>query len=151
MANKGKLLGVLVVAVAAGAYSLKLYSRASGNFNEMQMRAKRSEAAATTRAIRAAELAYYEAHGRYVQTGVPHPRPVIDLDGEQAPWTADNAGFVELGWEPEHPLRGAYWVTTTGGGFEVHGVIDCDGDGDPAHYVATDSIEVEYLAGPEVY
>jgi hypothetical protein len=48
-------------------------------------------------------------------------------------------------------VRGGYWVEATATGFTVRGVIDADGDGVPAEYMATESQGPTLLTPPDVY
>lgn len=84
--------------------------------------------------IRAAELTLIDVFGE----------PTACLDREQAlallgpaPREWESAPcWVSIGWQPEGPVRGAYWVEVTGEEFTVHGVAP-DGQGGLVEVVAT--------------
>lgn len=58
-----------------------------------------------------------------------------------------------LGWAPDGPVRGSYWVEVSPDGldFTVFGVADIDGDGQQAWYTATKSINTVFLNSNDVY
>ena len=50
---------------------------------------------------------------------------------------ADSGGFKDLNWTPPPKVAGAYWIVADERTFEVTGIIDADGDGSFATYIAT--------------
>ena len=124
--------GRLSAAMTAG---LGMAMAAAGpKFQEMQLKAKRAEVPGTLDEIYAAELARQAAGQGFVALE-PAPQAADALSGEEVEWTASQ-GWSELGWQPEGKVRGTYWVEVSSDGetFEVHGLIDADGDGRRAHY-----------------
>ena len=121
------------------------------NYRDMALQAKAAEVPANVEAIRAAEQAHIAAHGRPLAAG-PAPVAVDALRPNPQPWPPGTA-FDTLGWAPEGPVRGTYAVRLTedGSGFVVHGWIDGDGDGVPAHFTATGDRPVERQTGRRVY
>lgn len=61
--------------------------------------------------------------------------------------------WSKIGWTPTKPLAGGYWVELTddGANFIVHGVIDTDGDGQVAEFVATADKPVERVTPEGVW
>ncbi len=126
------------------------------NFIMMQLKAKRSEVPTTVDAIRQAELAWFAGNGEYLACGSEDsastnlgklPQPLAD---------ATAACFRRLGWEPKGDLRGGYWVDVGErddgtAGFEVWGVSDVDGDGEPAIYMATEADMAEMQSAEDLY
>jgi hypothetical protein len=88
--------------------------------------------------IRAAQIAHRAVHGSYVEVLEPVPRPAEALNNQQVDWPEGSA-FDQLDWAPVGRVAGTYWVELGQGGdsFVVHGLIDADGDGTPAHFTAT--------------
>lgn len=122
------------------------------NYIEMQHRANRAEVPANVAGIKTAQLAYDAAFDTFVPVPQPHPRPAERLDAEAVDWPSGSR-FDTLGWSPDGPVRGTYWVEVRPDGedFVVHGMIDDDGDGIPAHYTATKTINALLLTPSGVY
>jgi type II secretory pathway pseudopilin PulG len=106
------------------------------NFVAFQLKAKRSEVPANVDSIRIAELAYRAGFDQYAAAG-SESEAARSLTPDAHPWVP-SADFDRIAWRPDSNVRGGYWVVLVGDGFEVHGIIDADGDGVPAHYVATE-------------
>ncbi len=121
------------------------------NFVAMQQKARRAELPGALAEIRIAEMAYEAAFDEFLALP-PSPRPVEALSREAVPWPRPEA-WERLGWRPDEDLRGTYWVEVSeDGGFVVHGMIDADGDGVPAHYtVSKDETEPVQLTPKDVY
>ena len=126
------LLGMMVCVALVGIGA----SIAIPAFVGMNMKAKRAEVPANVDGIKTAQLAYDAAFDTFVHIPEPWPRPVGALGRSQVRWDP-GSDFDTLGWAPDGQVRGTYWVVVHGDDFEVHGMIDADGDGQPAHYMAT--------------
>jgi len=74
------------------------------------------------------------------------------LDGEQCSWSSGST-FDKLGWGPDGNVRGTDQVELDPNGYDfiVHGWIDADGDGFPAHYTATKSVNPVMVTPNNVY
>jgi len=142
----GSVLGMLGL-VCAG----MMAAVAIPDFIAMGSRAKRAEVPANVKGIRVALEVYNSESGGYVGTGI-WPRPLQMLDKDPHAWSSDSA-FDTLGWRPDGNVRGAYQVEVAPSGrdFIVHGWIDSDGDGVPAHYTATKSVNAVLVTPNDVY
>jgi len=118
------------------------------NFVAMQYRAKRAEAPSYVDGIKTAELAYDAAFDTFV--AVPPMVPDSSPGKAQRGWPSGSA-FDTLGWGPGGEVRGSYWVDVQGNNFVVHGIIDVDGDGKPAHYTATKTINAVMVTTNDTY
>ncbi len=120
-------------------------------FLVMGRKAKVGEVFMNVDGIKTAQAAYMAEHGSFLPAG-PHPRPVEALDPQQAEWTSGSA-FDVLGWSPDGPVRGTYQVVVLpdSSDFIVHGWIDADGDGVPAHVTATRSANAERVTRKRVH
>ena len=108
------------------------------NFVAMQLKAKRAEVPGNVDGIKSAQMAYDAAHDGFV-TAAHNPGETGVSKAQQA-WTA-TANFTALGWSPDGSVRGSYATTDLGGlDFNVEGVSDVDGDGTPANYSATKTL-----------
>lgn len=112
------------------------------NFVMMQLKAKRAEVPTHVDAIAAAERAWFAANGSYLACGTEE-QAVALVGKEPRAWAEDPAAecFAKLGWQPDGPVRGGYWViagTDEEGqpAFVAFGASDVDGDGDVAVYRA---------------
>ena len=125
------VLGLLVVCFGL------VMAFALPRFLVMGRKAKVGELEMNVNGIKTAQAAYMAEHGSFLPAG-PHPRPVEALGPGQAEWTSGSA-FDELGWSPDGPVRGTYQVVVLpdSSDFIVHGWIDADSDGVPAHFTAT--------------
>ncbi len=101
-------------------------------------------------AIFIAELGYEAAFDAFV-AAEPAPRRVEQLSAEPLDWVG-NESFNNLGWRPDGPVRGTWWVEVTpdGESFTVYGAIDEDGDGVPARARRVKDGTVERLTPPEI-
>ena len=119
------------------------------NFVSMQYKTKRSEVPINLKAIKTLQEAYEADFGFYIPAAPYPPAP------SQTPqnWNVTSSGgFFTLGWVPMGDVRGSYSVTTTSTDFRAVGVIDVDGDGVYATYVATKSTNpIMPLTSPDVY
>ena len=100
--------------------------------------------------IRVAERAYQSTFGAFVPVE-PWPRAILEVgkgavEVDRAQIEAST--YWKIGWEPSGPLHGVYWVEVSpdGNDMAVHGILDADGDGVPAHFVSTDD-EVMLVTG----
>ncbi len=120
------------------------------NFVAMQYRAKRAEVPANVDGIKNAEMNYDAAFDEFIPAR-PAPRPSHVLGKNAVRWTGSQ-GFDKLGWAPDGEVRGTYQVDTLGCcDFIVTGMIDVDGDGNPAIYTATKSINTVMVTPNSVY
>jgi hypothetical protein len=101
--------------------------------------AKLDEVTANLFGIKTAQFAHKASSGSFVPAG-PHPRNLDDLTTAHTEWTSGSA-FDTLGWAPNGPVQGTYQVEVFPDSldFIVHGWIDADGDGVPAHFIVTKS------------
>lgn len=120
------------------------------NFVMMQLKSKRAEVPASVDGIKIAELSYDAAYDGFLSAGSEsEARRLVGKTPHDWPGGHD---WDKLGWRPDGPVRGAYWVSTSGSGdFEVHGVCDVDGDGVLAEYVATMSTNATLVTPGDVY
>ncbi len=111
------------------------------NFVVMQQRAKRAEVPMNVDGIKVTLIAYEAINDTYLAVPEPVPLDTVMIGEQLVPWPSGTP-FDELGWMPDGDVRGTYWVEVSDDGldFTVHGMCDVDGDGDPAHYTATKSI-----------
>ena len=122
------------------------------NYNAMNYRATRAEVPDYVDGIKTAELAYDAAFDEFVPVPDPVPRPIAALDRSQESWVYETA-FDTLGWAPDGMVRGTYWVEVLDDGmdYRVHGMIDSDNDGIPAHYTATKSTNATLVTPQDVF
>jgi len=118
------------------------------------LKACRAEAPMNVKAIKEAQMAYNATEDRYLAIA-QHP---AELPGKNAVLWTGGSGFDNLNWQPDGEVRGAYSVTIQeptendpSGDFKVIGKIDCDGDGDPAIYMATKTLHATQLSPVDVY
>ena len=119
------------------------------NFVSMQYKSKRAEVPMNLKAIKTMQEAYEADYDVYI----PAAAYPLFPSKEAQPWiVSESGGFQKLGWSPEGNVRGSYSVTTTATDFRAVGVIDVDGDGVYATYVATKSSNpVAPLTARDVY
>lgn len=154
--NKGLVLGVVAAVVlligCLGCVGLLGVGSAVAipSFVETQYKAKRSEVPSNVSGIKTSQIAYESAFDEFVACPDATPRDVWMLDGNPYPWMGDDC-WRELGWAPDGDVRGTYWVEVSGYDFTVYGAIDADGDGVPAIYTATRSINPVLTTPENVY
>ena len=121
------------------------------NYMTMKHRAMRAEVPSNINGIKTAQLAHDAAFDAFVPAGV-WPRAVELLDEQPQPWSPGSA-YEALGWAPDGQVRGTYQVEVLPGGrdFIVHGWIDADGDGVPAHFTARKSVGAQMETPDNVY
>ena len=95
--------------------------------------------------IRNASLKYNAETNTYLAAGGA-VRAYGELTPTPHPWVGGER-WNKLGWKPAGKLRSAYWVTTSGMDFTVHGVIDADGDGCAFEVVASATTEPTPVPG----
>ena len=116
------------------------------NFVAMQLKAKRSEVPSNVDGIKTAEVAYEAAFDAYLDAAA---KPG-SLSKTPVPWTVTGDGFSTIGWKPDGDIRGSYEVSNAGPtDFLVTGSSDVDGDGTPAIYTATVSVNTTLGTGLE--
>ena len=100
-------------------------------------------------AIKTQELKHKQIHGSYVPF---HEQPQRTSSQNPRPWTPliekDQQAFP---LNIQSPILGSYWVTVNENGFEAYGVIDSDGDGVFATYMATAGANAEPLTENNIY
>lgn len=129
---------VAALVLLGGVFVLGLLAAiAIPNFVQMQLRAKRSEVPANVEAIRTAELAYQAAFEEFVEVSSEREAMRSPPGRDPQDWLGGE-DWERLGWAPDDPLRGVYWVELSDDdGFVVYGRCDVDGDGEYAEYRAT--------------
>lgn len=108
---------------------------------------RRSATLSVVDTLRIAELSLYDFENSYVPCGTMDVAR-LGLSGNTA-WETDGC-WKKLGWTPEQG-RGVFYVAVDGDNFEVHGLVDGDGDGTPAEIVATKDLAAHLLSKPEVF
>ncbi len=126
--------------------------RAWPNFRDMAVRAKRSEGAGLLGEIHQAELAWFEAHGRFASAGATPAR----LPGKaQTAFDSEHlAEWEALGWVPEGMVRCQYEVELTapdGSDFRATARCDTDGDGRYSVFEATRDVLPRLVSPPDQY
>ena len=157
--STGKILGgvvgcgcliLLVVGGLVGLWFAGVFAAiAVPNFVEMQNKARRAETVGNVAGIRTAELAYEAAYDGYLSVGSESAARAA-LTAEPHEWQS-SPEWEQLGWRPDGKVRGGYWVEATPTGFTVHGLVDADGDGVPAEYIATERQEATLVSPSDVY
>jgi len=100
----------------------------------LQIILRHREISSNLKGIHDAQLKHHSAENEYVSA---EPYPPLTSDGKR-PWAAEQSGgFLKMGWAPNTPVAGTYWVKTNEPGFKAFGIIDVDGDGVFATYVST--------------
>ena len=131
-------LGLLFVCGFGGIFAAAFIP----SFVSTQYRAKRSEVPTVVDQLRTAQLEYHGRTGRYLACGSEASAQTALADGNgtsRRPFpSGDGECWAELGWAPNHAVRGEYWmvVAEDGSDFQVHGICDADGDGEFAVVVA---------------
>ena len=118
------------------------------NFISYSYKSKHSEAKSNLRAIRTMQEAYQASFDTYLYI---RPYPKRPSKNVQRWEVSQSGGFQDLGWEPDGGVRGSYSVTTTMTDFRAVGVMDIDGDGNYATFVATKSTAPYQVTSPDVY
>jgi hypothetical protein len=114
---------------------------------------RRSELELGLSAVVTAEIGHQAVHQSFVAVPLA-PRSVDELSPDKVPWVSEPP-WNTLGYAPQDEQRGTYSVTLTETGFVAHGWMDADGDGEPAHMIATWTPEtgavIERLTPGNVY
>ncbi len=119
------------------------------NFVAMQLKSKRAEVPGYVSGIKTAELAYDASFDDFVAVG-SEAQARREVSKTPHPWEG-GSDWDTIGWRPDGPVRGSYWVTVEGGDFTVHGICDVDGDGEYAEYIATKSQNATLVSDPNTY
>ena len=114
------------------------------NFLRFQLKAKSSEGKTNLAAIRTAEESYFAEYGGYVSADASPPA-IANNQKTDFSHAVANAGFDQLGWEPEGQVffnYGSMTNTPTNDRFFASAAADIDADGTPQHwgYQTTGSI-----------
>lgn len=142
-ARSGFSLVELMIVVAITSI---LAAIAAPNFRMMQYRAKRAEVPLNVSGIWTAEIAFNSTEDGFITLPLnPSSTPTKDT----RPFDASGTEWRTLGWEPDGPVRGSYWVTTTSTQFTVYGISDVDGDSVQCQYTASDSHTAVLRGGDE--
>ena len=119
------------------------------NFVAMQLKAKRAEVPGNVDGIKSAQMAYDAAYDGFV-TAAHNPGAATVNKAQQA-WTP-TPDFTTLGWSPDGSVRGSYATADVGGtDFTVEGVSDVDGDGTPANYSASKTLNASQNTANDIY
>ena len=100
-------------------------------------------------AIKSQELKHKQRHGHYVPFAEQPPRITSQQPRKWTPLIEKDQQAFSL--TVQSPIMGSYWVTITENGFEAYGVIDSDGDGVFATYMATAGANPEPLTEENIY
>ncbi|MDP2309420.1 MAG: hypothetical protein Q8P18_25590 [Pseudomonadota bacterium] len=150
------VFGVVGLVVCIGSIPVVgiLAAIAIPNFVAMQLKAKRAEVPANVNGLATAQLAYDAAFDTFVPASSREEAEAELRAGGQEPrmWKGGGA-WGTIGWQPDGPVRGAYWVEVDSeeGDFTAHGLCDVDGDGDFAEYVATSESRARMVTPEYVY
>jgi type IV pilus assembly protein PilA len=124
------------------------------NFVSYELKSKRAEVPGYVDGIKTSELAYNAVYDTFVAAG-SREEAEAELRGNSSVRRAWNGGggWDSLGWSPDGPMFGAYWVEVSPDGldFTVHGLCDVDGDGEYAEYTATTLHSAMLVTAPDVY
>ncbi len=144
----GGFSGLMVTVAVIGI----LAAIAIPNFVAMQLKAKRGEVPGYVDGIRSAEIAYQGTNGAYLACGAEGGATAL-LGKQPHDWKSDPANdcFSKLGWQPDGPLRGTYWVQVSDTDFVVYGACDVDGDGNTAKYGANLATVATRITEDNVY
>ena len=100
-----------------------------------------------------AERGYADVFGEFMACGTQEGARARAAAGRSA-WdpNADDGCWTMLGWEPDEPdsSPGGFWVEVDGDSFTVHGLVDADGDGQFAEWVATKDAAAEQVSADGV-
>jgi len=147
-------VGCVAVALLAAVGAALVLSNAP---SRLPTRPVRRETPANVDGLKTAELAHDAAFDRFVACGSAAEAEAwarAQRPGDEARAFSTQPAAAcfrdELGWTPSEPVRGAYWTTDEGADFGVHGIIDADGDGVFAHYVATRDANATLVSDPAV-
>lgn len=99
------------------------------NFQNMQMKAKRSETHLVLKGIGDSEVAYFVAHDTWVEAD-GNPPTTYPLNKQTHPWDGTMAGWTELGFRPDGEVRCRYYAYVFGGGTWARTDAWCDIDDD---------------------
>ena len=118
------------------------------NFVAMQLKAKRAEVPGNVDGIKTAQMAYDAAYDGFVTAAV---NPAGSIGKAQQDWSTTVAGWSTLGWSPDGKVRGNYETTNATTDFNVEGNSDVDGDGTPATYTASKTLNATQTSLNDVY
>jgi len=153
--NQGTNVAVVVVGCVVVGFigifvSGILAAIAIPNFISMQYRTKRSEVPINLLNIKTALIQYEQNYDVYVRCRAYPPFPSGKVTQQWSP--SSSGGFRVIGFQPDGDVRGSYMVSTSSTNFTVTGIIDVDGDGFYATYVATKSENPNSATtAPDVY
>ena len=114
-------------------------------------RAARAKMVQEVDGLRNAEKAYDAAFDNFVFVPKPFPRSKGSLNDHAVDWTSQTQ-FESLGWKPDSPVKGTYWIEPNGNyDFTIHGMTDLDADGNQAHATATKNSSARLITSDNVY
>ncbi len=128
--------------------TLSLPRKPSKALRLLELRAKRSEVPAVLFALKNAEFSFARKNKIYV-AAEPYPPPTSQ--GLRSWSREESGGFKELDWQPDRDIMGTYWIESDEAEFRITGIIDTDGDGVFATYVATDKEKPAAVTEDDIY
>lgn len=120
------------------------------NFVAMQYKTKRAEVPTNLKRIKTSMIAYEQNFDVFVKCSAYPPTP----GGKTTQmWSVGSSGgFKVINFQPDGDVRGSYMVSTSSFNFTATGIIDVDGDGVYATYVATKSENpISPITAPDIY
>ena len=120
------------------------------SFSEsLTYKAKRAEVPMNLKAIKTAQISYMQDYDVYVRCAA---YPSVPSKEPQKWDVSASGGFKTIDFQPSENVRGSYMVATTPTNFTAIGIIDVDGDGVYATYIATKSENPNApITAPDVY
>lgn len=100
------------------------------NYQNMVLRAKRSEAVPNLRGIGDAEQAYFVSYDTWIEADGNPSSSLYALDQLPHPFDGTMTGWTDLGWEPDGEVRCRYYAYIFGGGEWARTDAWCDIDND---------------------
>lgn len=138
MRSKGFTLIELALVLSIIAILVTLAVPATGAF---LARSRAEEARSVLQSIAQSENAYHRDHGKYIACA---PSADAVAAGVEGTFDGSRAGWKELGFALDGPVRYRYEVTLEGATFAVHATGDLDGDGKTSKWtLAGDTLSID--------